>query len=262
MADNYIVLRASPDWLTLDLDQTRGFCRRFGLPEDRIIKFADRWHETFAVVDFKAFRHDLKTIALTSIAKCNNSQLRTLADVVARTKDDDLIAFLDDDDWLAPNLFEILRSTETPDSGLIWGSIYLGNLQIMSPTEDGAATGLVIRALDDVIYTNNYAITGRALRRLGPEAVLEHFDAQKTADAGLFRARKIDAHLSCTNKHPCGTMWINHFPHPSCDSLRDAVTDYSNGLAKVRLNAQTEWIEPYLRQLQDVVRRTLSGRRT
>jgi hypothetical protein len=37
------------------------------------------------------------------------------------------------------------------------------------------------RTLQDVVYTNNYSVTGRALKRLGIQAIFEHYRAQGEA---------------------------------------------------------------------------------
>jgi hypothetical protein len=128
---NYIVMRASPDWLNFDLEESRPFCRRLRLREDLIIEFAERWRRTFGI-SYGEIRHELKAITLGAIAATRDCRLGGAADL-DDPADDDLFVFIDDDDWSAPHLFEALRSMETPSDGWFWGSVFLGKFLVDAP---------------------------------------------------------------------------------------------------------------------------------
>jgi hypothetical protein len=260
LSDNYIVLRASPDWLRFDLDESREFCGSRGMPEDLVVRYADRWQRTFGQ-DYREFRHEMKEIALASIAACRNCRFLTGRDQLKEPADEDLIVFMDDDDWLAPHLFEILRAGHTPHDGFLWGSIFLGKFLVDRPGLPVGSPALHLRALDDAVNTNNYAVTGRSLKRLTVPKVFEHRHAQRQLNAGDFAPQRISHYLSCANKHPCCTMWpLRNLQVPNfLDRLRETVSDYESALRAIEVSPDIRWIDPYLRQLRAVVAKCLGA---
>jgi hypothetical protein len=266
MSGNYIIMRASPDWLNFDLEESRVFCRHHGLPENLIADFANQWQQTFGV-SYGEIRHEIKSITLSAIAATRHCQLGSMADL-GDPADEDLFVFMDDDDWSAPHLFEVLRSAETPRDGCLWGSIFLGSFLVDVPGAEevpGRMAGtpaLQKRALHDFLYTNNYAVTGRAVKRLGVRAIFEHSDGQRALRAGQFTPLKIRSYLSCANKHPWCTMAISYNSHAPgfLDSLYTTLLDYAQALERLELDADTRWISPHLDRLKALVVRNLSAR--
>jgi hypothetical protein len=266
MTGNYIVLRQSPDWLRFDLDESRVFCRRHGLPTNLIADFATSWHQNFGI-SYGEIRHQLKQITLSAITATRHCQLVSMADL-KDPADEDLFVFMDDDDWCAPHLFEVLRSTKSPGDGYLWGSIFLGSFLVDVPGIDevpGRAAGtpaLQKRVLHDFLYTNNYAITGRTINRLGIQAVFEHSHGQRALRAKQFLPQKLQSYLSCANKHPWCTMAISYNSHSPAflDHLYEALLDYAQALKCLRLDADTRWIAPYLDRLEGLVALNLSMR--
>jgi hypothetical protein len=264
MSRNFIIIRASPDWLNFDVEETRAFCRGLGQREDLIIEFADRWRQVFEVT-YCELRHEMKAITLDTIAATRRCELGKISDL-ADPADDDLFVFMDDDDWTAPHLFEALRSLAPAEDGWLWGSIFLGSFLVDVPgTEDapGRAAGtpaLQKRALRDFLYTNNYAVTGRCVKRLGLHALFDHMEGQQALRAGRFKPLKVGAYLSCANKHPWCTMAIasNSQSPDFFQRLYPTLVDYAHALRPVELDAETRWIKPYLDRLGACVARTLS----
>jgi hypothetical protein len=264
MSRNFIIIRASPDWLNFDLEETRAFCRSLGQREGLIIEFADRWRQVFEVT-YCELRHEMKAITLDTIAATRHCELGKISDL-ADPADDDLFVFMDDDDWTAPHLFEALRSLTPAEDGWFWGSIFLGSFSVDVPgTEDapGRTAGtpaLQKRALHDFLYTNNYAVTGRCVRRLGLHALFNHMDAQQALRTGGFKPLKVGAYLSCANKHPWCTMAIasNSQSPDFFQRLYPMIVDYAHALRPVELDGDTRWIKPYLDRLGACVARTLS----
>jgi hypothetical protein len=259
MPQNYLVLRASPEWLAFDMEETRPFCRKCNAAEDLIIRFAERWRSTFAL-DYREFRHEMKEIALRSIFACRNCLfLKSPGELPPNLSDDDLVMFMDDDDWIAPGLFESLRSCGEPGDGFLWRSVLLGRFYA-GPAENRGEAILQKRRLDDVVYTNNYCVTGSAVRRYGVAALFEHMHAQQCANEGRLSLRKITPCLSCTNKHPCATTFIlfNEKMPEVAERLRETVGRISDEVGNVKPDAETLWMAPYLDALAAVLRRNLS----
>ena len=133
MGRQFIVVRASPDWRSFDVELSRSFCRRVGLPETTIVDFVDLWDRTLRV-RYRDFRFCAKEIAGSTLAAVANAQVVSHENFRAMSLEaDDRIAFIDDDDWYAPNLFDLA----TNDHGARWGSIRLG--QLFSPIPNKAS---------------------------------------------------------------------------------------------------------------------------
>jgi hypothetical protein len=264
---NYIVLRASPDWLNFKLEETRAFCRRFKLPDNLIIDFAESWQRTFGM-SYGEIRQEIKAITLSTIAATRDCRLAGVGELESPA-DDDLFVFTDDDDWTAPHLFEALRSAAPLEDGFVWGSIFLGRYLVDAPgigEVRGVAAGspaLQKRALQNFLYTNNYAVTGRAVRRLGTGQIFEHDGAQQAMAAGDFAPAMVRSYLSATNKHPWSTMAIMHNSRSPgfLDRLEAMLIAYARALDEVAVDADTRWVIPYLDRMKALTRQVLASRR-
>src|SRR5665213_2795705 len=123
---NIIVRRSSPDWAHFDIEKSRQFLARIGLDENIIVDFAAIWDANFAI-DFCQFRQRVKDIATRTLRSVGNAVLVELADFKPRScADDDLVVFIDDDDWLNSGLVDAIRPGSSPD-GAIWGSVVVGD---------------------------------------------------------------------------------------------------------------------------------------
>ena len=227
------------------------------MPDDLILDLADKWRRTFGM-DFREFRHEMKQIALATMAACRNCYLLTSFHPPSEPGADDLFVFMDDDDWISPGLFDMLRAYETPQDGFLWGSIYLGKLLVDLPGHPVGSPVLQKRKLQDIVYTNNYAVTGLAVKRLGIQTIFEHGHAQKNLDTGAFRPQKIAPYLSCANKHPCCTVWAYYNLPRLSEGIRPAIAAYAEELRAVQLDQDTLWIPPSLRRLEAIVSRCLA----
>ncbi len=254
MRKNHIVLRASPDWLSFDIRQTRPFCESLGFDGEMIINFARFWDERMAI-PFLSYRHLMKGVALESIRACRNAEFVRFTELDCATmEDDDVYYFTDDDDWVSPDLFENM------DLGVsggfqLWGSIYVGRMYTDTPQALTSDPVVYERPFcDTTVYTNNYALTGRTIKSLGVAAVLEHFDLQVEVDEGRATPTLNLAYLSAANKHPCCTMAIL-FNMQSADfqaNLHRLMATYVEDLKLANVNPQIAWIEPYLRDITRV----------
>jgi hypothetical protein len=251
---NYVVLRDSPNWLSYSDQQSRDFCTRFALPEDTIIEFISMWDAALDV-DYRHFRHIMKDTALANFRRVNDAIFLAHADFrTIATEPDDLVVFVDDDDWLAPDLFIRLREVSDVHDGAKWGSIRVG--PVFSHSTGGQTHDVFyVRPVDQVLYTNNYAVTGRALVRLGIEQLFEHRDAQRQFDVGAYRPETIPCYLSAANKHPCSTMAALFFLtfEPFRRDPRAELSRFADALAQLSPQPNTPWIAEPVQKLHSLV---------
>jgi hypothetical protein len=253
MPHNYVVLRDSPNWLSYNNQQSRAFCARFALPENTIIDFISIWDAALDV-DYRRFRHLVKDTTLANFRQVADSVFLEHVDFRAIAPEpDDMVVFVDDDDWLAPDLF--IRLREAPDShdGAKWGSIRIG--PVFSQPETQTHGVFYARPIDQVLYTNNYAVTGRTLKRLGVEQLFEHRDAQRRFDVGAYRPKTVPQYLSAANKHPCSTMAALFFLsfEPFRRDPRAEICRFADALAQSSPELNTPWIAEPARGLRSLV---------
>jgi hypothetical protein len=243
---NLLILRASPDWLNFDIDQTRGFLRSFKLPENLIIDFAKLWDRHFRI-DYCGLRAELKALALETYDAVRQAELLCHEEWNGKAREEGWVAFVDDDDWMSPGLFESLPEPGHDQDGIRWGSLRLGRLF----AENGDGEPIVQRRpLDRVVYTNNYAVSGKALRRFGREALFEHDAAQKTFGQPNSTVVSSEQYLSCAVKHPCCTMSINYLMSRTSfrSDPRREMSDFLRSVDAMNLSTMDPWMrEPFAR---------------
>src|SRR2546429_230354 len=107
---NYIVVRHSPDWLSFDIESSRIFLRSLGIKDSIVVDFAAIWDRTFAV-DYRTFRQRIKDISTRNYAAVADATVLDLADFERRRGGErDLTIFVDDDDWLHGDVFNLIRT--------------------------------------------------------------------------------------------------------------------------------------------------------
>jgi hypothetical protein len=251
MQKNLLILRASPDWTTFDIERSRDFLRSLRLPEDLVIEFAALWDRHF-MVDYRGVRAQLKAIALETYNSVRQASLVRHQDWDGSGPADSRIAFVDDDDWMAPGLFECLPAPVSGEDGARWGSLRLG--RVFAP--DGYTVPIIQRRpLDRIVYTNNHAVTPQALRRLGRAALFEHDAAQRSFDRPDFVHTASQQYLSCAVKHPCCTMSVNYLmsqPGFRADPRRE-MTDFMAAVDAMRLHDMDEWLRKPFSQFRRVM---------
>jgi hypothetical protein len=249
------VTRSSPDWLTFDAQASRGFCLKHKLPETTVIDFIDLWDSTMSL-PYRHVRSRLKEQSLACFKAVRDAEVLDLESFQTRFRgglnDEDLIVFVDDDDWLSPQLFSTLRRNPHLGDGVLWGSLFLGFLASDTPVEKAHSPVLQKRGFSDTIYTNNYAISGRAMRRFELGDVLEHADAQRLFHSGRWNPVRSGEYLSLANKHPCCTVaaHYNMLSPKFVDAPVTAIHQFVAQLAAVRLDDQTGWIDELLRRFR------------
>lgn len=259
MPRNYVVLRRSPDWTTFQLKDTRAFCRDICVPETSIIDFAALWDATFPV-DYLAYRQAMKEIALDSAHRVQDAEVVSHIDLAGMEFDaDDLLYFTDDDDWVQPELFRVLRAGGPVSDGWTWASASIASRY--DATTDAHSGVLFVRPGGDVAFTNNYAVTGSAWSRLGAMLV-EHFTAQHALDDHRLNLNLSPWPLSAANKHLCCTTFIVRGQRGAVrpTDLRAALVAMTDDLAEVSLTPELEWMGEPLAAFAEVSRRVLEQR--
>jgi len=246
MQRNLLVLRASPDWATFDIERSREFLKALNMPEDLVVEFAALWDRNFKV-DYRSVRAQLKDLALETFNAVRQASFLRHQDWDGNGSPDARVAFIDDDDWMAPALFESLPAPAPSEDGVRWGSVRLGRL---FGTNSYGGPIIELRPLDRIVYTNNYAVTAQALRRLGRAALFEHDAAQGSFDRPDFALATSRQYLSCAVKHPCCTLSVRYFMSQESfrgDPRREMV-DFMEGLNAVQLDTLEEWLRrPFTR---------------
>lgn len=259
MSKNIIITRQSPNWLEFDLEETRAFCRNVNLPEDTVISFANNWDAVMRV-PFINFRDELKSISLASIRDVKFAEVCEILNINnIKIRDDDLIYFTDDDDWVCPDIFVQLKKYALNSDGFIWNSVYVGKMFYDTPGAKMETPIVSVRDLDNTVYTNNYAISGRTFAKWGRDAVLEHYSIQPYVNKGDIYLSPISLPLTAANKHLCCTVCIFY----NCKDARfnnmieQAVRSIILELESVNLNDNHQWMNPYLLKLKELYMKAL-----
>lgn len=249
---DFVSLRASPDWLNFDLADAQPFLRAGGYPVDLLDRFVELWDSHFRV-DYRTFRHKLKSLSRATA-------LHTRALVIERSdlhlvKDRDRVVFLDDDDWLAPELFGTLKQNDQVD-GQRWASVRIG--LDYDPSSPHAAV-VQNRPHSQIVYTNNYAVLGHSLRRFGIDAVFEHTPANHTFSLDEFHVEDYADYLSCAVKHPCCTtamIALLKNAEFAKNPIR-TVAYFADQLQAAAIPLGAEWLDTPLNDLRGLFRDTL-----
>jgi hypothetical protein len=251
MQKNLLILRASPDWASFDIERSREFLKALRLPEDLVIEFAALWDKHFKV-DYRSMRAQLKTIALQTYDDVRQASLHRHEAWEVPAQHDGRIAFVDDDDWMSPDLFEDLPTQRPGEDGVRWGSLRLGRIFAANRHDEPP---IQRRPLGRTIYTNNYAVTVRALRRLGRAAFFEHDAAQRSFDQPDFTLVTSDRYLSCAVKHPCCTMAANYLM--SLESFRSdprrEMADFMEAIYATPVDGLDEWLKKPFTQFRQLM---------
>lgn len=195
----YIILRQSPDWISMDMEafreQSRTFCRSINRPENFIVDCVELWDRTFGVA-FLETRQRLKEIALENLSRVEGAELiGSVGKVRFRRRPRAIYFFVDDDDWIDPDILSSLKDVEPGYSGIIWGSIVFGSGEEF----------IKFREITDFCFTNNYAVTSNYFRNPlnRAESVYQHFRAN--GKLKRIRTAILPKYLAATNKHPGST---------------------------------------------------------
>lgn len=259
-----IVLRQSPDWRNTPypdlIEGSRAFCRMIagptGLSENFISDVVQVWDRTFAMPFFHV-RAAMKDIAGENLATVRHAALASIASAQAGTATGTapLYLFVDDDDWLHPDLYDQIKPYLNDDND---GYIY-GNILCVSHIE--------LRRIEDGCYTNNYAVSKRYLQRQDGnfDRIVQHWEAHDVFHEPGFRLVHVPLYLSATNKHPASTMKLkdglqeNELSAATLTRLVEKFVDETENLTWPR---EADWIAPYTKKVRNVFATLLLSRRS
>ena len=246
----WVVLRASPDWLNLDMEQTRPFMKANGGPETLIIDFAALWDAHFAQ-DYRTVRHRLKELSFESYRAVQDAEFLAGSSIQDYGIAPPRVAFVDDDDWLSPALVRALPAPSPQEDGVRWGSLRLGRIF----GESGYSQGIVQRRpLDGVIYTNNYAVNRDAISKRGLDKLFEHHQAQHAFDDVGFNSHAVSSYLSCAVKHPCCTLsarFLMKRPEFRAEPRRE-IDSFMKSLFHFK-PVEEVWLDPILEKFRSIM---------
>ncbi len=110
-----------------------------------------------------------------------------------------------------------------------------------------------------MIYTNNYAVTGRALNHHGYPRLFEHYHADRRFGKFWWPPKKVPLYLSAASKHPCSTVSVQFFmaqPQFRADPRRH-VERFADQLAEAVIPAEYGWLKEPVDAVEALVRRAL-----
>ncbi len=198
-----LVQRQTLAWEEMDHPRFRElsapFCRMWGKADDFVFRLMQLWDRTFSIGYFEV-RYRLKQIAQSNQQSLSDIECVTYQSYRNIPDGGQFYLFIDDDDWLAPDIGVRLSASELQYfNGLLWQVAAIG-----APNAHVA----VITSGSNSCMTNNYAISGRWLGGLNrlPE-VIQHGAAVKTFE-DLQNVGRLDQILSVTNKSPCSSVFL------------------------------------------------------
>jgi hypothetical protein len=178
----YIWLRGTVDW-----EDEEAFWAQV---QSRFRPTAELWNSTFNV-PFHLFRHRVREIAALNLSRVENVVLAEWEEI----PDGERVVPVDDDDWFAPNLVEVLEREWRLERGITWTPSWIG-----VPTDLGQRIYLIRRGLLPftpphwTCDTNNYALVkGPGSRPLLASHVRasEWFDGPGREVVGRIRSQRL-----------------------------------------------------------------------
>jgi len=247
-----IVLRQSPDWRNTPYDElienSRAFSRliadQVNLPANFIGDAIALWDATLNIPFFRV-RAMMTDIARENIAGVKRASVVPSNGGAQCFGTCDVGVFIDDDDWLHPEMCALLEPHLREDGdGYVYGNVL-------------CTSGIELRPLTVTCYTNNYAVSGWFLNGLKGDllSVEQHWDADRTFHTPPFRCTCVPLYLSATNKHPASTMKLKDGlanEALSLFALRRLIERYLDESARAQVPTEAAWVQPYLHKTWQV----------
>ena len=241
------------------------------LNDDFIREAARLWDDTFRVT-YTSCRARIKAIALDGFGALRGARIHSGWPRPGRDFDascfgpEDIVLICDDDDWYHPRAVEHLQAhVHDWDHVLLWPDGVYG---FHGTAAEPCLERVRERPLEDPrthaapVKTNNYAATGRLLRREpGLLQGLWTHSAAIRCVAERDRVRKLPAPLSLVNHHPCSYTVLNHVLGPVDQAeaggvLRNLVLQYTEG-RHAKMQACFRWAADLIERTKAVFREAL-----
>jgi hypothetical protein len=253
MSKIHIVLRQSPDWGSINLNdfrkQSREFCILMGRPPEQVNKSVDLWNKTFNHSFFEV-RQKIKNLTLANLSSIENSIiLNGKSEAIPSNFEEGFYIFIDDDDWLHPKIDNLLSNAahNQQTKGFIWGSVSFGTLNTKI---------ILLRKNNGFCYTNNYAISGSFLKYDTKNyfSVYQHGDANKVLEQ--HGAMIINEYWSITNKNPTSTVYLEKVLEQdySSTNLIHAISDYLERYKQIEseIDLSLQWARPLMDGMEKI----------
>jgi len=200
-----IVQRQTVEWKKLsDAEfylQSQAFCELWGKPKDYVWQLFQLWNQTFAI-DYRHVRQELKELSLDNLRNTKNVLFVPYAGYLNIPERKGYYLFLDDDDWIDPDVSIHLGKNIDVSEGypelLLWRSANIG-----SPQQEHV---VFVWGMNGRCMTNNYAVHDSWLKPFSKiNQILQHKDA-----AVVFKNHEDVPHLDCaltvSNKSPISSV--------------------------------------------------------
>lgn len=256
-----VVQRQTLDWQTQTLDSYREasvpFCRLWDKPDDFMLGLVNAWNHCFDY-DYFHLRQQLKDIASTHNHQLPGCRFIPYAAYGNIPGNGLAYTFIDDDDWLSPDLAEpLLHALETRQA-VLWNTCTLGGSQSEHAVFFWGPNGRCM--------TNNYAVNGdwisEDLTRLDTVCQHKHaFHTLQQLDTG-----SLNAWLSVTSKTPCSSVSLAHSlgPRGGPRTLVDNLQTYNRKLAGLTRDdfSRALWAWPLVEQTRNLFQTVAAAERT
>lgn len=263
IARRLIVQRQSPDWDGVDsVEHSVSFLERRLFDPDtakgremlelthQILRF---WQSNAALAFWDA-RGALKHIAHRCWRQVENVDEIIMdadfdASVRSQFNDGDLILFVDDDDWIAPDAFaQIEQMMDGLSGGAIWGRARFDGDWQWTEVLGGPMT----------VYTNNYAVRASELPDRPLQRVMQHGAMDGEYREGRWRPAVVDHWgTTITNKAPCSWNYMlqaMRHEQPVAE-LHRRIRHYAK--TQPLLDKRVDWAADWVRQAQAIIERCL-----
>ncbi|MHC5212014.1 MAG: hypothetical protein ACYTG2_14950 [Planctomycetota bacterium] len=241
----YLCVRKTLDWSDLD-----------GLEERVLPHFRakyDTWNATFAI-PYGTFRQRLKEITLRNLSSAEGAVVTPFEEIPPGG----LIIPVDDDDWLAPHLPDVIRHVEGPDQvGYHWTRELLTPSRRRNLRRRWRHVRRRLRGKRDGHFcaTNNYAVLNT------PETgslALSHMAATAWFEEHPSRVTEIPKMLAIQNRNLASQTTLDaDRPTISRDELVEKAETFRNLYREWRLGLRLRWAQPCMdamAQLMDDLR--------
>lgn len=235
-------MRKTVDWLDED-----AFWRQV---EPRFRPRAELWNEAISM-PFHVFRHRVKEIAASNLSRVEGAPIAAWDEI----PDGARVVSVDDDDWFAPNLAEVLEREWGDARGVHWNPLWIG-----VPSDLGHRIYATRRSLLPftpphwTCDTNNYGLVkGPESRPLAErhEVATDWFDGP-----GRSAVRRIPGRLSVNNR----TLGSQTSLRPTARRgeltrarLLRRLARYKRLYRRRRWPPEPDWARPYMAMMADLM---------
>lgn len=262
----YLVERQTVDWLALDdrtfYAQSVEFCRLWGKPDDFIWRLKQLWDATFGV-SYCQTRAQLKDLAHANWQQACGLECiyfdhyQNVPRVLQGESSDAWYVFVDDDDWVSPEIALQLQHVQLNSDAVLWRATNIGSPQ----QQDTVFTW----GLNGRVMTNNYAVHGSWLWQADSRFVdvVQHHSAYHCLNA--MQVPQLDLALTASNKSPISSVSLERGLQGELtrEKLIGLIAAYCDKMSAIDPKScwMTPWLAPWLDETKQLFDRVLQSTR-